>query len=102
MIYQIKLQFWTIYYAILNWRKSLKFKKFEKRLEKAIYTKETNQVDLMIAIKKRIRSYYPKGWSKFIPLSIKQQREIHAAILLEYGDAMKKYDVKLTKTLKFL
>lgn len=102
MIYQLKFAFWSIWYSIINYRKARKFKKIEKSLDKAIYTKETNQIELMITIKKRIRSYYPKGWSKFIPLSIKQQREIHAAIVLEFGDAMKKHDVKLTKTLKFL
>jgi len=90
------------WYYCINFRKNLKFKSLERSLDEAIYIKETNQLDLMITIKNRIRSYYPKGYSLYIPLSIKQKNEIHAAICLEFGSQMEKHNVKLNKNLIFL
>lgn len=90
------------YYAIINIRKSLKFKKYERVLEEALYKEELSQADLMITIKNRIKNFYPKGISQYIPLTWKQKREIRAAIYFEYGEQMKKFKVKLNKDLKFI
>jgi intergrase/recombinase len=101
-LYNLKIGFLKKYYAIINFRKSLKFKKYERALETAIYKEELSQSELMLTIRDRIKSYYPKGVSMFIPLSWKQKREIKAAIDLEFGDQMEKHNVKLTRNLKFV
>jgi hypothetical protein len=92
----------SAFYSVINFRKSLKFKKYERVLEEALYKEELSQADLMITIKNRIKNFYPKGVSDYIPLSWKQKREIKAAIEFEYGDQMAKYKVKLNKNLKFV
>lgn len=90
------------YYSVINFRKARKFKKFEKLLEEAQYKQDLSQAELMVEISERIRNFYPKSRSLFIPLTWKEKREIKAAIEFQYGDQMAKYKIKLSKDLKFI
>jgi hypothetical protein len=92
----------SAFYAIVNIRKTIKFKKYEKLIEKAQAIEYANQETLMFAINERILSFYPKGRSLYIPLSWKQKREIRADIYFEYGEQMKKFNIKINKNLRFV
>lgn len=88
------------YYSVINFRKSLKFKKYEKTLQKALIIEELSQAELMQTIKDRIINFYPKSKSEYIPLTWKQKREIRAAIKFEFGEQMKKLKINVNKDLK--
>jgi hypothetical protein len=96
--YKIK----SAFYQVVNIRKILKFRKFEKLIQKAQAIEFEKTEELMKAIKERILSYYPKGRSLYIPLSLREKREIRAAIYFEYGEQMEKHKIKINKDLKFV
>jgi hypothetical protein len=97
-IQSIKLFF----YKLWNIRKVLKFRGFEKKLEEAVVDKQANQVTLMREITKKIKSCYPKGRSKYIPLSLKQRNEIRAAIYNQFGQQMSKLNIDINSKLEFV
>lgn len=90
------------FYKLWNIRKVLKFRGFEKKLEEAVKDKQANQVTLMREISKKMKSYFPKGRSKYIPLSIKQRNEIRAAIYHEFGQKMSKLNIAINDKLEFV
>lgn len=90
------------YYSVINFRKARKFKKFEQLLEEAQYRQDLSQAELMKEISNRIKNFYPKSRSLYIPLTWKEKREIKAAIEFQYGDQMAKYKIKINKNLKFV
>ena len=97
-IQSIKLFF----YKLWNIRKVLKFRSFEKKLEKALIDKQADQITLMREISKKMKSFYPKGRSKFIPLSLKQRNEIRAAIYNQFGQQMSKLNIAINSKLEFV
>lgn len=90
------------FYKLWNIRKVLKFRGFEKKLEEAVKDKQANQVTLMREISAKMKSFYPKGRSRFIPLSIKQRNEIRAAIYNQFGQQMSKLNIKINDKLQFV
>ena len=97
-VYRVK----DAYYSAINFRKARKFKKFEALLEEAQRIQDLSQAELMKEISNRIKNFYPKSRSLYIPLTWKEKKEIRAAIYFQYGDQMAKYKIKLSKDLKFL
>jgi hypothetical protein len=92
----------SAFYSVINVRKTLKFRKYEKLIQKAQAIEYSKAEDLMVAIKERIKNFYPKGRSLYIPLTWKEKREIRAAIYFEYGDQMKKLKVAINHNLQFV
>ena len=99
---KMKQFFLNIYYFFANFFKRLKFKKYEKLLEDAIIDKEANQIILMRQIKKEILKLWPKGRSKYIPLSYPQRMEIKAKIYSQFGKQMQKLHIKINDNLHFV
>lgn len=93
--------FLNIFYFFYNFKKRSKFKKFEKKLEGALADKAQNQIKLIKLIKKEIDILWPKGRSKFIPLSIPQRNEIRSKVYAKYGETMNKLKVHLDNNLQF-
>lgn len=91
-----------LFYYIWNIRKFRKFKNIENKLEGAVQNKQAEQVILMREISKEMKKHFPKGRSKYIPLSLKERREIHAAILLQFGEKMQKINIVLNLKLEFV
>jgi hypothetical protein len=94
--------FLSIFYFFWNFRKSVKYKGFETKLESALINKQAHQVHLMRTIKKEIDNLWPKTHSKFIPLSLPQRREIKAKIEDQFRSQMLLYKVKINDNLQFV
>lgn len=92
----------SFFYYIANFRKIYKFKGFEKKLEGAVIDKQAHQVILMREISKEMKKHFPKGFSKYIPLSLKARREIKVAIHLQFGERMEKLHVTINDKLEFV
>lgn len=78
------------------------FKSFDEKLEESIVDKGALQVILMREISKVMKSFYPKGRSKYIPLSLKERREIKAAIQCQFGYRMQKLHIAINDKLEFV
>lgn len=85
-----------------NFRKIQKFKKINEVLEVAVHEQQMDAISLMKTISKEMRKFFPKGKSKYIPLSIKKRTEIYYYIESRYGREMKKYNVDLNLKLEFI
>ncbi len=94
--------FLQLYYFIAQVFKRNKFKSFEKSLEDAIINKEAHQIFLMRQIKKEILKLWPRGRSKYIPLSYPQRMEIKAKIQCQFGTQMQKLHIKINDNLHFV
>jgi hypothetical protein len=98
----MKQFFLKIYYFFANFRKRLVFSKFEKKLQEAVVDKRVDQANLMLTIKKEIDKLWPKGRSKYIPLSLPQRLEIKARIEDQFGEQMKSLHIKVNSKLEFV
>lgn len=78
------------------------FKDFEKKLGEAVIDKQAHQVILMQEISKEIQILWPKGRSKFIPLSFPQRIDMRAKIHSKFGEKMEKLHVKMNNNLQFI
>lgn len=97
----MKKLFLTIFYFFCNFRKHLKFKRIEGKLKTALVDKYKDQVVLIKEIKKEIDLLWPKGRSKYIPLSIPEKIELRAKIYSKYGDRMSILNVHINQNLQF-
>ncbi len=98
----MKQFFLKIYYFFAHFRKRMKFAKIEKTLGVAVKEKQIDQVKLMQKIKKEIDKLWPKGRSRYIPLSLPQRIEIRARIEDQFGTEMKALHVKINNELQFV
>jgi len=94
--------FLNIYYFFANFRSRLRFKGFEKKLGAAVADKRMDQAQLLLKIKNEIDKLWPKGRSKFIPLSLPERMEIKARIEDQFGDQMKPLHIKINNQLQFV
>ena len=93
------IKHWFLFLFSKSYRDILKVNEI---LGEAVKDKKQSQIDLMIEITKFIDGFYPKGRSKFIPLTWLQKREIYSHIVVKYSDRMKDLNVKMSNDLKFL
>ena len=98
----IKNFFLSLFYYILNFKKIRFFKDVNKKLAEAVKEKNVKQAELMLEINSVMKSFYPKGRSKFIPLSLKERREIRAAVELQFGKQMQRLNIKINDKLHFV
>jgi hypothetical protein len=98
-----KLIHWFKMIFFFSYRRSNRdIEKVNKILGEAVKDKTKSQIELMQEIAKFIDGFYPKGRSKFIPLTWLQKREIYSHIVVKYSDRMKDLNVKMSKELKFI
>jgi len=98
----MKKLFLNIFYFFWNFRKRLKFKGFEKKLQGALVNKHKEQIKLIKEIKKEIDILWPKGRSKFIPLSYPQRVELRAKIYSKFGSQMQSLKIHINQNLEFI
>jgi len=94
--------FVLLYYRIVQFKKYRMFSDFEKKLEDAIIDKQAETVIAMRKIAAEIKKFLPKGRSKYIPLSLKERREIRAGIETKFSADIKKYGIKINDKLEFV
>lgn len=98
----IKNFFLSLFYYIFNFKKIRFFKDVNKKLAEAVKEKNVKQAELMLEINSVMKSFYPKGRSKFIPLSLKERREIRVAVELQFGKQMQRLNIKVNDKLHFV
>jgi hypothetical protein len=99
---KIKNFFLSLFYYIFNFKKIRFFKDVNKKLAEAVKEKNVKQAELMLEINSVMKSFYPKGRSKFIPMSLKERREIRAAVELQFGKQMQRLNIKINDKLHFV
>ena len=92
----------SFFYYLFNFKKIRLFNQINVKLLEAVKEKNISQAHLILDINEKIKSFYPKGRSKFIPLSLKERREIRAAVELQFGKQMQKLNVKINDKLQFV
>lgn len=86
---------------LFNFRKIRLFNKINAKLDKTIKDREVDRIILKGQIIKMVRKYLRiDANSKFIPKDYKNNTEIRERILAEFGDQMKKLDIKINDNLE--
>ena len=86
---------------LFNFRKIRLFNKINAKLDKTIKDREVDRIILKGQIIKMVRKYLRiDANSKYIPKDHKNNTEIRERILAEFGDQMKKLDIKINDNLE--
>lgn len=86
---------------LFNFRKIRLFNKINAKLDKTIKDRKVDRIILKGQIIKMVRKYLRiDANSKFIPKHHKNNTEIRERILAEFGDQMKKLDIKINDNLE--
>lgn len=82
-------------------RKTLRFRRINKKLYKTIEDREVDRIILKGRIVKMVKEYIAINTSsQFIPPWYKSNAEIKEEILIKYGDDMERLGIKIYNNLK--
>ena len=96
-----KIAYWFNY--LINIKTILSFKKINKKLEKAVSDQEVDRIILKGNILKMVKKYLRvDADSKYIPKERRNKTEIRERVLAEFGEQMKKLNVKITAKLDLI
>lgn len=91
----------NFFFNIWNFRKIRKIKAINSKLGKAVSDQEVDRIILKGLIVKMVKKYLRIGAkSDYIPPTGKNHTEIRERILAEFGEPMKKLNVKISDNLK--